>query len=379
MKQNYTATACQQARGPKTAPSIYMTQFIKLPRYCRMALVVALLSGCLSVQNARAVEPVDAAAKAYGWLASQMTTRGLIASYTGGTQAYTYDQSVAVIAFSVAGDTVRAKTILLAMQKLQNSSGSFYGSYSLSTLKAGDASQWVGANAWVALAVASYGKITGDHSFDAMAKKALAWCLKYQQSDGGLNGGIGSNGKAVTWASTEHNLDAYAACRYFGLPAATKIKSFLDNVVWDAQLLRFYTGRKDPSIFSDVNALGVLALGANGTRSYGSALSFNELRMLNTQVNTRCIATGFDFDASPANDVWLEGTAQCALAYSVAAKPVSWNYYTSQIILDQDASGGVQYSMKGTTDNHFTFSTVNCVSSTGWLVLVVANYNPMRP
>lgn len=344
-----------------------------------MALVVALLTGCLSVQNARAVEPVDAAAKAYGWLASQMTTRGLIASYTGGTQAYTYDQSVAVIAFSVAGDTVRAKTILLAMQKLQNSSGSFYGSYSLSTLKAGDASQWVGANAWVALAVASYGKITGDHSFDAMAKKALAWCLKYQQSDGGLNGGIGSNGKAVTWASTEHNLDAYAACRYFGLPAATKIKSFLDNVVWDARLLRFYTGRKDPSIFSDVNALGVLALGASGTRSYGSALSFNELRMLNTQVNTRCIATGFDFDASPANDVWLEGTAQCALAYSVAAKPVSWNYYTSQIILDQDASGGVQYSMKGTTDNHFTFSTVNCVSSTGWLVLVVANYNPMRP
>ncbi len=356
-----------------------MNPFLKLPRFSQLALLVPLLTGCLCVQTARATEPVYAAAKAYSWLGSQMTTRGLIASYTGGTQAYTYDQSVAAISFAVAGDAARAKTILLTLQKLQNSSGSFYGSYSLSTGKPGDASQWVGANAWVALAVASYGKITGDHSFDAMAKKTMTWCLKYQQSDGGLNGGIDGNGKAVSWASTEHNLDAYAACRYFGLSAATRIKSFLDNVVWDAQLLRFYTGRKDPSIFSDVNALGVLALGASGTRSYASALSFNEMRMLNTQVNTRCIATGFDFDASPANDVWLEGTAQCALAYSVAANSVSWNYFTNQIILDQDASGGIQYSMKGTTDNHFTFSTVNCVSSTAWLILVVANYNPMRP
>lgn len=356
-----------------------MNRHLQLPRLRLKAVSIALLTCCVGLLPARAADPVYAAAQAYSWLGAQMTSRGLIASYAGGTQAYTYDQSVAVIAFAVAGDAARARTILLSLQKLQNSSGSFYGSYSLSTLKPGDSAQWVGANAWVALAVANYGKITGDHTFDAMAKKTLTWCLKYQQSDGGLNGGIDATGKTIAWASTEHNLDTYAACRYFGLTAATKIKTFLDNVVWDTQLQRFYTGRKDPSVFSDVNALGVLALGGSGTRNYASALSFNEVRMLNTQVSTRCVATGFDFDASPANDVWFEGTAQCALAYSVAGNPVSWNYYTAQIINDQDASGGIQYSLKGTTDNHFTFSTLNCVSSTGWLVLSVANYNPMRP
>jgi len=349
------------------------------------SIICCLLTACLTfasfgVRSAHAAAPATASTNAYNWLVSQMNTNGLITSYQGGSLAYTYDEAVAVIAFTIRGDTGRAKAILTALKSLQAANGSFYNSYSVKTLRGAETIRNVGPNLWVALAVANYAKATGDHSFDAMANKILTWCLPFQQADGGFNGGLAANGAVLTWASTEHNHDAYAAYRYFGpTTVADKVKSFLDNVVWDSAHGRFYTGRNDPSVHLDVNAWGVLALGASGTRNYSLGLGYNEALMQNTQVNSRGIATGFDFDASPTNDVWLEGTAQCAVAYAVAGNSANWSYFVNQIILNQDAKGGIQYSMLGTNNGYFTMSTANCVSSTGWLIIAIAQVNPFQP
>lgn len=330
--------------------------------------------------SALAVTTTTASNNAYNWLVSQMSSGGLITSYQGGTLGYTYDESVAAIAFTLKGDTARAKTILATLQTLQNSSGSFYNSYSIRTLRGSDVTQNVGPNMWVALAVAKYGKATGDHSFDGMATAVLNWALQFQQSDGGFNGGLASNGTVLTWASTEHNEDAYAAYTYFGnTTVASKVKSFLDNVVWDATNSRFYTGRGDTSLHSDVNAWGVLALGPSGTHNYAAGLTYNEATMQYTATNTRGTVTGFDFDGSPTNDVWLEGTGQNAEAFLVAGNSTNWSYFVNQIITDQDSKGGVQYSMLGTNNGYFTMSTANCVSSTGWLVIAIAQFNPFQP
>ena len=320
-----------------------------------------------------------ASTNAYNWLVSQMTSGGLITSYQGGQIGYTYDEAVAVVAFSVKGDYTRAKTILTELQKLQNSSGSWYDSYYVKTLRAQDTNQEVGPNMWVDMAVASYDHFSGDHSFDAMAKKNISWCLQFQQSDGGLNGGISSNGSVLTWASTEHNEDSYAALTFFGYTtAASSVKSFLDNVAWNSTDNRFNTGRGDTSVHTDVNAWGVLALGESGTHNYSLGLTFNQNCCEDTQTNSRATLQGFDFDGD-LDDVWLEGTGQNAEAFLVASNSTNWNYFTSEIILDQDSTGGVQYSMKGTNNDYFTMSTANAVSSTGWLIISIGQYNPFQP
>jgi len=344
-----------------------------------MGATLFLAVALLFPRPALATTPTTASTNAYNWLKSQMAPSGLIISYQRGSIGYTYDEAVAVVAFSLKGDTATAKTILTTLQSVQNSSGSFYNSYYVKTLRGQDVNQEVGPNMWVAMAVANYAKLSGDHSFDTMAQKVISWCLQFQQSDGGLNGGISSSGTLLTWASTEHNEDAYAALTYFGnTTAAASVKSFLDNVVWNSTDNRFNTGRGDTSVHTDVNAWGVLALGASGTHNYALGLNYNQNCCESSQTNTRATLNGFDFDGD-LDDVWLEGTGQNAEAFLVAGNSTNWNYCVSQIILDQDSQGGVQYSMQGTNNGYFTMSTANAVSSTGWLVIAIAQHNPFQP
>lgn len=340
-----------------------------------LAAVMAFASPRAHAQTSFTV----ASSNAYAWLVSQMDPGGLIISYQRGHIGYTYDEAVAVIAFSLAGDNARAKTILGTLQGLQHSDGSWYDAYYTKTLRGQDTNEEVGPNMWVSLAVAAYGSLTGDHAFDAMAQKNIAWCLQFQQADGGFNGGIASNGSLLTWASTEHNEDAYAVLSYFGhATAAANVKSFLDSVVWNSTDGRFDTGRGDPSVHTDVNAWGVLALGASGTHNYAAGLAYNQSCCESLQSNSRTTVDGFDFDGD-TNDVWLEGTGQNAEAFAVAGDSTDWNRFVTEITYDQDASGGVQYSMEGTNNDYFTMSTANAVSSTGWLIIAATQYNPFQP
>lgn len=345
-----------------------------------IASFVLAAAGALSAPTVTAqTTTTTASVQAYSWLVSQMTSGGLVISYQRGHIGYTYDQAVAAIAFSIAGDYSRAKTILSTLQSLQNPDGSWYDAYYTGTLRGQDTNKESGPNLWVSMAVASYDKFTGDHSFDAMAQRNIAWCLQFQQADGGLNGGIASNGSLLTWASTEHNEDAYAALSYFGYTTeAANVKAFLDNVAWNGAEGRFNTGRGDTSVHTDVNAWGVLSLGASGTHDYASGLAYNQSCCQSVQSNARATVFGFDFNGD-TDDVWLEGTAQNAEAFAVAGNTSNWNTFVSQVTADQDSSGGVQYSMEGTNNDYFTMSTANAVSSAGWLIMAANQYNPFQP
>ncbi len=357
-----------------------MVKTVRHKRFVFITSIFLAIAACILGKGASAQTSFTVASgNAYSWLVSQMAPSGLIISYQRGSIGYTYDEAVAVIAFSVQGDYTRARTILTTLQGLQSSTGAWDDAYYTKTLRGQDTNQEVGPNMWVSLAVATYEHFTGDHSFDAMAQKNIAWCLQFQQADGGINGGIASNGSLLTYASTEHNEDSYAVLSYFGdTTAAANVKSFLDNVAWNSTEGRFNTGRGDTSVHTDVNAWGVLALGASGTHDYATGLTYNQNCCESTQSNSRASVNGFDFDGD-MNDVWLEGTGQNAEAFAVASDGTNWSKFLSQIILDQDSTGGVQYSMEGTNNGYFTMSTSNCVSSTGWLIIAAAQYNPFQP
>jgi len=309
--------------------------------------------------------------KAYGWLKMQQDqyTTGLVESFNISGQlanvCFTYDQAVAAIAFKAKGDSARAKLILDRLQALQMSSGSWYNAYNCSTLQPWESHQHVGPVLWVALAAKYYGGST----YDAMAIKAIDWTRQFQQSDGGVNGGIDSSGAIITWCSTEHNQDAYAAYNKYGYTtAANNAKSFLDNKVWKTD--HFWGGRDDSRDPLDVNSWGVMALGST---TYGVSLDY----AMSHHRNTKNGIDAFDFD-SDKDDIWFEGTGQMVVAFKVAGRTSDANYFTGEIIKGQKSNGGVPYSLLGTSNGYWTMSKAESVASTGWLIFAIHNVNPFK-
>jgi hypothetical protein len=309
--------------------------------------------------------------KAYGWLKMQQDqyTTGLVESFNISGQlanvCFTYDQAVAAIAFKAKGDSARAKKVLDRLQALQMSSGSWYTAYNCSTLQPWESHQHVGPTLWVVLAAHYYGGTT----YDTMAKKAIDWTLQFQQADGGVNGGIDSSGATLTWCSTEHNQDAYAAYNKYGYTTqANNVKNFLVNQVWKTD--HFWAGRNDSNNPLDVNPWGVLSLGAT---TYGVSLDY----ALATHRNTKNGIDAFDFD-SDKDDLWFEGTGQMVVAFKAAGRTSDADYFTGQIIKAQKSNGGVPYSLLGTNNGYWTMSKAESVAATGWLIFAIHNVNPFK-
>lgn len=357
-----------------------MFKTIKRSSIVCLSFLLAILM--LAPNLAFAQTQTTASDNALSWLKGQIDpSTGAVASFEGGNVAYTYDQAVAVIAFLTKGDLTDAKTVLNTLQSRQvahgTQAGAFHNAYYL-TGGVQENTMNVGPTVWVAMAVMAYEKKTGDTTtYHNMAINALNWALQFQQADGGLNGGIDADGRTVlTWASTEHNLDAYAALTYFGYPTqAAEVKSFLDNVVWSGD--HFIGGRGDTRDPMDVNLWGVMALGINGTHPYYEGITYDDNHHLNTQTLNGISYNLYDFN-SDKNDIWFEGSAFMAVADNMNGNPTGANTVISEIMKNQSANGGIQYSLLGTNNGYWTMSNQRCVSSTGWLILAIANYNPFQ-
>jgi succinyl-diaminopimelate desuccinylase len=92
-----------------------------------------------------------------------------------------------------------------------------------------------------------------------MADRIANWLVSRQDpNDGGITGGLNSDGSERLWTSTEHNLDAYFALKLYSvvtsnsfyLDKANRCKGWLLNVGWNAAEKRFNTGENDPSKFA---------------------------------------------------------------------------------------------------------------------------------
>jgi hypothetical protein len=386
---------------------------------------------------------------AYQWLKRQQDSAkldsgeisGLVDSFedfsgpnTPLTDAYTYDQAIAAIAFLIKGDIPRAQKVLDVMKKLQAPDGSWVNSYYYGGLWGGELRKHVGPATWIAIAIENYEKITGDTTtYHNVAIKALDWCLKYQRPNGGVAGGetnwdVPNTWTNEPWTSTEHNINLYPTLKYFASntaeksaaynTAADKVKGFLDNVVWDSTKNRFYGGFKndtqlrDPFVPLDVNPWGVMALGlTDGVRDYSASLDYVEnaagdpVTGQGTLENPRYVhtltyndagdlMTLYDFDwesdHSPGDpkwgggfhdaDIWFEGSAFMSCAYYMRGDIYKSNSILNEIIKKQGTSGaslgGIPYCLKGTQNNYWRMIQQNCVSSTGWLIIAAARWNP---
>jgi hypothetical protein len=120
-------------------------------------------------------------------------------------RGWTYDSAVTAAAYAAGGDLEASGAILDALQSLQRHDGALESSYDLrSGVGAGPLRS--GTQAWVGLAALEWRASTCSGRHDQMLAGVARWLLAHRSPRSGLVVG----GPDVTWASTEHNLEARA-------------------------------------------------------------------------------------------------------------------------------------------------------------------------
>ncbi len=276
-------------------------------------------------------------------------------------RAWTYDSAVTAAARAARGDLDGAGALLDTFQDLQRSDGALEGSYDVSG-GAGAGPLRAGNEAWVGLAALEWRAITCSGRHDRLLTGVAGWLLAHRIADPGAPGfGLVRGGPDVSWASTEHNLEARA---FFAGLAATldggpvdrgtgqRCQPGLDGLAPDdasrlAARTRTAAGRIDRAIDAsllvrdgdgrahlrqglgddarplDVQALGILWLLGHGRRADAAAVE----RMADTtmRVDGRAVDwpgaagqtfTGYRPFARPGGPdvLWMEGTLMMRLA-----------------------------------------------------------------
>ncbi len=128
-------------------------------------------------------------------------------------RGWTYDSAVTAAAYAAHGELNDAGALLDAMQGLQREDGALESSYDLRSGE-GAGPLRSGTQAWVGLAALEWRGRTCSGRHDQLIAGLARWLLAHRMAATGLVVG----GPDVSWASTEHNLEARAF--FAGLVAA---------------------------------------------------------------------------------------------------------------------------------------------------------------
>jgi hypothetical protein len=173
---------------------------------------VALVLACLSVII---VGTMAASTRAHGEEGPVTPPDRLVESYLppegdrGGDpvrgRGWTYDSAVTAAAYAAHGELNDAGALLDAMQALQREDGALESSYDLRSGE-GAGPLRSGTQAWVGLAALEWRGRTCSGRHDQLIAGVARWLLAHRMAATGLVVG----GPDVSWASTEHNLEARA-------------------------------------------------------------------------------------------------------------------------------------------------------------------------
>ncbi len=228
------------------------------------------------------------------WLARQqdLHTSGLLESYenNGDTNAWIFDQALAIIAFTNAGELGRARRILDSMKSLQHEEpekGAWYQCYDAIHPNRICNNEFVtGPISWMVIAINFYEDMQKDPNYAPMARNALCWLDTMMNTNDPNDEKYGSMKFSVAFPyiiSTEHNQDAYSAYYWRGildsndlyLEKADLIMDFLRKEMWapspnsnhyhDVNVFwRGWESTRNLKWCTDVQAWGILSLGPVG-------------------------------------------------------------------------------------------------------------------
>jgi hypothetical protein len=328
-----------------------------------------------------AVAPAaTAAARARHQVRAMISPAPLVVSYTPpagdrlgdriGGRAWTYDSAVTAAARAARGDLDGAGALLDTLQDLQRPDGALESSYDTATGESAGPLR-SGNQAWVGLAALEWRTRTCSGRHDRLIAGVARWLLGQRIADRESPGlGLLRGGPDVSWASTEHNLEARAffaglAATLAGRPAdaatgrrcqpgldgltpratralATQAEeevAWIDRAIDSALLVRDGPGRMhlrqglgDDARPLDVQALGMLWLIGRGRRADARAveLTTDATMAVSGRVVALPAAAGQTFsgyrpfaDAGSPDVLWMEGTLMMRLAKARLGADVS--------------------------------------------------------
>ncbi len=335
--------------------------------------------------------------------------------------AFAYDNALAIVALAACGDLSRARRIgdafLLAIRHDRTfADGRIRNAYRNGPVGPGpvplpgwwDPQQklWAedsyqdgtatGNVAWVALALLTLSDAAQAPNYLEAAEGLVRWILAHARSDTGTDGfaggvdGYDPKQTALTWKSTEHNLDVNAAAtwlhhrtgRQVYADAAAVSRRFLDAmfVLQDGHFLIGTTPDGSPNtahLALDTQLWPLIGV-ADAPAEWRRSLTFAQ--------RTFGVAGGFDFNED-RDGLWVEGTAQAAFTFryvgrnDLAAKlldsigkeiaPSGFTYATRE----PRVTTGLSIGPQSTTADFFYFRRPH-LGATAWSILAATGWNP---
>jgi hypothetical protein len=246
--------------------------------------------------------------------------------------------------------------------------------------------------AWTMLALLTLSDATREPRWCPGAKRLGGWVMNHadDSGSGGFAGGVfgyKGQGKRIAWKSTEHNIDLAAAfqrlaqCDRHGnwQRASEQALAFVSSQ-WSGD--HFLIGTKpDGTPNRDTSALDVQfwsQLLPQSRIEWRAALAYAE--------RAHGTADGFSFN-SDRTGVWIEGTAQGALAYRAVANEEQAVRLLTRMSGDFAANGlvyatrsgkvrtGLAVSADSTTDD-FVYYHWPHLGATAWVALAALRWNP---
>lgn len=328
---------------------------------------------------------------------------GLVPSYEGWDSCFVYDQALSAFVFTYFDDFSRAKRIFDFFHKQslkQRKTIGYFRAFTDAYERTGKEHEtWAaGPNGWLLMALNYYTYKTGDRTYFDLSKKLADWLLHLQSIDGGIIGGYYGNGLPMTWISSEHNFDCFAALRDFGrlwnqdlyLKRAKDIQFWFEHDAWNARQTRFNMGRNNKFYATDQSSWAVLSLGEKYKNTFDFAYKYSQCQH-RYEVNDVLI-DGFDFgsayDTSPYPDkdaVWLEGTGHMVVALFVAGETKKAEYFLGELKKAETKSEkhkgakGLPYATNEGTPVFGSWLMQDrplSVAGTSWFIFAKNQFNP---
>jgi hypothetical protein len=333
------------------------------------------------------------------------------------SSAFVYDNALAAIALTACGDLNHAIVIGNALSRAVRKDRTFNDGRVRNAYRAGpvgetapplpgwwdnkqniwaeDAAQdgtSTGNIAWAALALLTLHQATRQESLLVDSKRLIDWVINNVSSGSGFRGGVHGydpHQVRLTWISTEHNVDVFAAATWlFGLTgerkyadAAAQARQFIETA-FDTD--HFLLGTKPDGSLAD---RGTLALDVqlwpwmavqDAPAQWRSALRFAEDHL--------AVDGGFDFNGD-RDGLWVEGTAQASLAYRVSGDTIRSAQLLTTLEADRTPSGylnatrtaristGLSIDPTKTEPDFFYFRRPH-LGATAWAALAASAWNP---
>ena len=325
--------------------------------------------------------------KAINWVENMQADNGLLESAEHTNFVSLYDNALAALVYIETGNLAKAEKIFDFFQarvndELLKGNGGFY--QFRNSFGEGGSRTWMGDNAWLLIALNTYHDNTNNGKYLDMALEIEQWLRTLQDIDGGLWGGYNENGTIIPKV-TEGMITAFNAVKGYD-SFHQNILSFLKTERWDDQrkILMAWPTNPDYMYALDLHSLGSLIFD-----NYAATGLTEAARFLNTQTLTvnGTEISGYCFDEDK-DVIWLEGTAQMAVAYNKIEDTKNANNIVTELekslikSASMNDSQGIPYASNQGTNygsdllwDHADLTPT--LSSTAWYIFAKTGINPL--